>query len=80
MIRAMGYLVTVVFFLVTYVTLVAPALEQVTDAVTAVDNTGLIAYDGVLTALFYGMPLLLLAGVVLVIFVVATGIRGTSVR
>jgi len=78
MIRPMGYLVTVVFFLVVYVTLVAPALEQVTDAVTAVDSTGLIAYDGVLTALFYGMPLLLLGGVLLVLFVVATGIRGTS--
>jgi hypothetical protein len=78
MIRPMGYLVTVVFFVVVYVTLVAPALEQVTDAVTAVDSTGLIAYDGVLTALFYGMPLLLLGGVFLVLFVVATGIRGTS--
>ena len=78
MLRAMGYLVTVVFFLVTYVTVVAPALEQVTDSITAVDNTGLIAYDGVLTALFYGMPMLLLGGVILVVFVVATGIRGTS--
>jgi len=60
------------------VTVVAPALEEVTDAVTAVDNTGIIAYDGVLTALFYGMPMLLLGGVILVVFVVATGIRGTS--
>jgi len=79
MLRAMAFLVSMVFFLTIYITIVAPAIEQVSIAVQATSAPG-ISFSMIDTALFVGMPLVLLGGIILVLFVVATGLRGTSLR
>jgi len=77
MLRAMGYMVTIVFFLSVYVTVLAPALEQVSSAIQAESAPGIpfALFD---TALFVGLPLVLLGGTLVLMFVIATGLRGTS--
>jgi hypothetical protein len=79
MLRAMAFLVSTVFFLVIYTQLVAPALETVSTSVQSVSAPG-ISFDLIDTALFVGLPLILLGGTIVVMFVVATGLRGTSLR
>ena len=79
MLRAMAFLVSTVFFLAIYVTVVAPAIEQVSNSVQAVSAPG-ISFSMIDTALFVGLPLILLGGTIVVLFVVATGLRGTSLR
>jgi len=79
MLRAMVFLITITFFLVIYTTIVAPALEMVSTSVQSVSAPG-ISFDLIDTALFVGLPLILLGGTIVVLFVVATGLRGTSLR
>jgi len=77
MLRAMGYMVTIVFFLSVYVTVLAPAIEQVSSAIQAESAPG-ISFELIDTALFVGLPLILLGGTLVLMFVIATGLRGTS--
>jgi hypothetical protein len=77
MLRAMGYMITIVFFLSVYVTVLAPAIEQVSGAIQAESAPG-ISFALIDTALFVGLPLILLGGTLVLMFVVATGLRGTS--
>jgi TRAP-type C4-dicarboxylate transport system permease small subunit len=77
MLRAIGFLVSMVFFLTIYGFVLAPALEKVSSSVQAASAPG-IPFGIFNTVLFVGMPLVLLGGVILVVFVIATGIRGTS--
>jgi hypothetical protein len=77
MLRAMGYMVTIVFFLSVYVTVLAPAIEQVSSAIQAESAPG-ISFGLIDTALFVGLPLILLGGTLVLMFVIATGLRGTS--
>jgi hypothetical protein len=75
----MVFMVTIVFYLVIYVTILAPAIEQVSKSIQAVSSPG-VPFDLIDTALFVGFPLILLGGTLIVMFVVATGLRGTSLR
>jgi hypothetical protein len=77
MLRAIAFLITMVFFLVIYAFVLAPALEIVSSSVQAASQPG-IPFASIDTVLFVGLPLILLGGVILVVFVIATGIRGTS--
>jgi hypothetical protein len=77
MLRAIAFLISMVFFLVIYAFVLAPALEIVSSSVQAASQPG-IPFASIDTALFVGLPLILLGGVILVVFVIATGIRGTS--
>jgi len=81
MLRTLRFVVAMVFFLVVFVGVIAPALSQFSAAME-----GAMISDGALTGvigttetvLFLGMPLVLLGGVILIGFVVASGLRGTS--
>lgn len=81
MFSTIRFVIGTVFFLVIFGYALAPALSQVTDALQ-----GLMISDGAATGvigrmetvLFLGMPLVMLAGVMVIGFVVATGLRGTS--
>jgi len=72
-----------IIFLIIYITIVAPPLAAVTDRLSAANPS-----DGVVTGvignletvIFVGLPLLLLAGIILIGFIFAVGIRGTSIR
>jgi hypothetical protein len=79
MLRAMAFLISTVFFLVIYTQIVAPAIEQVSNSVQSVSAPG-ISFQLIDTALFVGLPLVLLGGTIVVMFVIATGLRGTSLR
>jgi len=81
------FLTVMVFFLVLMVTVLLPVIEQIAATVVplqpsgenanlAITITGVI--DTTLTAVFVGMPLVLLGGVILISFVIAGGLRGTS--
>lgn len=80
MLRVIKFVVATVFFLVLYVTTLAPAIEDVSNSLQTVnDGAGpLTMWGAVESALFVAMPLLLLGGVILVGFVIAFGLRGTS--
>lgn len=81
MLRTLRFVVAMVFFLVVFVGVIAPALSQFSSAME-----GAMISDGALTGviattetvLFLGMPLVMLGGVILIGFVVASGLRGTS--
>lgn len=81
MFSTIRFVIATVFFLVIFAYVLAPALSQVTDALQ-----GLMISDGAATGvigsmetvLFLGMPLVMLGGVLLIGFVAATGLRGTS--
>jgi hypothetical protein len=81
MLGTIRYVVGILVFLGIYATVLAPALSQVTDQIFqatpegAVD-TGLITT--LETVMFVGMPMILMAGVLILGFVVAVGLRGTS--
>jgi hypothetical protein len=80
------FLTVMVFFLVLMVTVLLPVIEQVAAVViplqpetgesSSLPITGVI--DSTLTAVFVGMPLVFLGGIILVSFVIAGGLRGTS--
>lgn len=76
------FLTVMVFFLVLMVTVLLPVIEQIASTVVPLQPSGALAITGViqttLTAVFVGMPLVLLGGVILVSFVIAGGLRGTS--
>ena len=81
MLSTIRFVVVTTLFLVLFGVVLAPALNTVSDNVegsmeSSGQLVGLIAE--VETALFLGMPLLLLGGILLVGFVVASGLRGTS--
>jgi len=81
MFSTIRFVIATVFFLVIFAYVLAPALSQVTDALQ-----GLMISDGAATGvigsmetvLFLGMPLVMLGGVLVIGFVVGTGLRGTS--
>lgn len=81
MLRPLRFLVAILFFAVLYITTLAPALETTSNDIKAQqpDNP---AVAGVITdletALFVGMPLLLVGGIIVTVFVISVGLRGTS--
>jgi hypothetical protein len=79
------FLTVMVFFLVLMVTVLLPVIEQIAATVVPLQPSGENAnlaitgvIDTTLTAVFVGMPLVLLGGVILISFVIAGGLRGTS--
>jgi hypothetical protein len=79
------FLTVMVFFLVLMVTVLLPVIEQIAATVIPLQPSGEsvnLAITGVidttLTAVFVGMPLVFLGGIILVSFVIAGGLRGTS--
>jgi hypothetical protein len=83
MLPLIRYMFVTIIFLIIYITIVAPPLAAVTDRLSAANPS-----DGVVTGvignletvIFVGLPLLLLAGIILIGFIFAVGIRGTSIR
>jgi len=82
MIRVIRYVVALIVFLVVYITVLAPVLSQITAALQTATPAGPLSgvVDPLETAIFVGMPLILAAGVLIIGFVVAVALRGTSVR
>jgi len=79
MLSNIRFLVAMIFFLVLYVTTLAPAIERVSSAIQDVGGPAAVgSYSQVETTLFVGLPLVFLAGIILIVFVVAAGLRGTS--
>ena len=79
------FLAVMVFFVVVRVTVLLPVIEQIANTVVPLQPSGdgvTLAITGVidttLTAVFVGMPLVFLGGIILVSFVIAGGLRGTS--
>ena len=83
MLPLIRYMFVTIIFLIIYITIVAPPLAAVTDRISAANPS-----DGVVTGvigdletvIFVGLPLVLLAGIILIGFIFAVGIRGTSLR
>jgi hypothetical protein len=81
MLRTIRFVVAMTFFLIIYVTTLAPAIEDTSTAVQAADSGGPLGmYGSVETALFVGLPMVMLGGILVIGFVIAVGIRGTSFR
>jgi len=83
MLRLIRYMFVTIIFLIVYITIVAPPLAAVTDRISAANpSNGVVT--GVIgdleTVIFVGLPLVLLAGIILIGFIFAVGIRGTSLR
>jgi hypothetical protein len=80
MLLGIKFVIATSFFIIAYLTILAPALDRVSNTVQSVDNTGGIAiYETLETVLFVGMPLIFVGGILVVVFVVAAGgRRGTS--
>jgi len=83
MLPLIRYMFVTILFLIVYITIVAPPLAAVTDRISAANpSNGVVT--GVIgdleTVIFVGLPLLLLAGIILIGFIFAVGIRGTSLR
>lgn len=83
MLPLIRYMFVTIIFLIIYITIVAPPLANLTDAIS-IANEGNTVAEGVIgnmeTVIYIGMPLVLLAGIILIGFIFAFGIRGTSVR
>jgi hypothetical protein len=83
MLPLIRYMFVTILFLIVYITIVAPPLAAVTDRLSGANGSG-GAVTGVIgdleTVIFVGMPLILLAGIILIGFIFAVGIRGTSFR
>jgi hypothetical protein len=81
MLGTIRYVVGILVFLGIYATVLAPALSQVTDQIFQVTPEGAVD-TGLITTLetvmFVGLPMILMAGVIILGFVVAVGLRGTS--
>jgi len=82
MLPLIRYMFVTILFLIIYITIVAPPLAAVTDRLSAANPGGVAT--GVIgdleTVIFVGLPLVLLAGIIIIGFIFAVGIRGTSVR
>ena len=80
MMRAIQFTIASTFFIIVYLTLLAPGLDLVSNTIQGVDNTGGISIYGTLeTVLFLGMPLIFIGGIIVVVFAIAAGgRRGTS--
>lgn len=75
------FLVSMVFFTVLYIFLLAPAVERAsTDIKSVAGPSSVTIIESIETALFVGLPLVFVIGSILVSFVVASGLRGTSSR
>jgi|AKVG01.1.fsa_nt_gi hypothetical protein len=72
-------LVALVFGIVLYSFTLAPALETTINAIrTATGTPEVGSFARVETALFVGLPLVFVVGIILVVFVAAAGLRGSS--
>jgi hypothetical protein len=82
MIRTIRLIVSMLAFLVIFAFVIAPALAQFVDAINPFlgGSIGSGVVNDTETALFLGMPLLLLGGILLLGFVIAAGLRGTFTR
>lgn len=82
MLPLIRYMFVTILFLIVYITIVAPPLAAVTDRLSDANPGGVAT--GVIgdleTVIFVGLPLVLLAGIIIIGFIFAVGIRGTSVR
>jgi len=83
MLPLIRYMFVTIIFLIVYITIVAPPLAAVTDRISVANpSNGVVT--GVIgdleTVIFVGLPLVLLAGIILIGFIFAVGIRGTSLR
>lgn len=78
--NTMKFTLAMMFFLVLYVTALAPAIEIVANTVSGLQPADpvITSLPAIETALFLGMPLLLLGGTLVTLFVVASGLRGSS--
>jgi hypothetical protein len=84
MLPLIRYMFVTIVFLIIYITVVAPPLAAVTDRLSiANDPSGGVSTSvigNLETVIFVGLPLILLAGIIIIGFIFAFGIRGTSVR
>jgi hypothetical protein len=80
MLGGIRFVIASTFFIIAYLTILAPAIDSVSNSVQSLDNTGGIAiYQTLETVLFVGMPLIFVGGILVVVFLVAAGgRRGTS--
>lgn len=80
MLNVVRYVTALLVFLVIYVTVLAPVLSQLTGSLQSATPQGPLSgiIDPLETAMYVGMPLVLAAGVLLIGFIIAVGIRGTS--
>jgi hypothetical protein len=81
MFRVLRYLIVLATTLAIFATTLAPALQTVVTELTSVMSTNEFT-SGVVgnttTVLFVGMPLLFAGGAVVLAFLIAVGIRGSS--
>jgi hypothetical protein len=79
MFKTIRLTVAMMVFLVIYAFVIAPALQDFIGSIKPFTGG---AIGGVIgstqTALFLGMPLLLLGGTLVLLFLVASGLRGSS--
>ena len=84
MLPLIRYMFVTIVFLIIYITVVAPPLAAGTDRLSiANDPSGGVSTSvigNLETVIFVGLPLILLAGIIIIGFIFAFGIRGTSVR
>lgn len=81
MLRAIRLVTVMAFTLVVFATTLGPALQRVItemQSVMVTNNQTSSVIGDTTTVLFIGMPLLFIGGIVLVVFLIAVGIRGTS--
>jgi hypothetical protein len=80
MLGGIRFVIASTFFIIAYLTILAPAIDSVSNSVQSLDSTGGIAiYQTLETVLFVGMPLIFVGGILVVVFLVAAGgRRGTS--
>jgi len=80
MLGGIRFVIASTFFIIAYLTILAPAIDSVSNSVQSVDSTNGIAISQTLeTVLFVGMPLIFVGGILVVVFLVAAGgRRGTS--
>jgi len=84
MLPLIRYMFVTIVFLIIYITVVAPPLAAVTERLSIANNPNGGVSTSVIgnleTVIFVGLPLILLAGIIIIGFIFAFGIRGTSVR
>ena len=84
MLPLIRYMFVTIVFLIIYITVVAPPLAAVTNRLSIVNDPSGGVSTSVIgnleTVIFVGLPLILLAGIIIIGFIFAFGIRGTSVR
>jgi len=81
MISTIRLIVAMLAFLVVYAFIIAPALADFINAIRPFTGGAIGGTIGTAeTVLFLGMPLVLLGGILLLGFVIASGLRGTFTR